>query len=235
MKRFALILIVAVLALGCVFADTAVVTSKDANNNDKVIVYTKVKVVYPVYEIVATEGQDSSAQANSSYTNNTIEAKTSTTDEDKVSIKITLNHFGVTNNDMNELDTTSGAGKTDIRYNGSVHVSVEAKALELVTNGDYNSVVISDTTNHVLNSELPSKSDANYAVTTLDNFSSIEDNEVTSAANKLNVLAKYNKGLKVETGKVSKSIASCVFTWDTSILTAGDTYEANVIVTYTAV
>ena len=234
MKRFALILIVAVLALGCVFADTAVDTSKDANNNDKVIVYTKVKVVYPVYEIVATEGQDSSAQANSSDTNNTIEAKTSTTDENKVSIKITLNHFGVTNNDMNEL-STNGAGKTDIRYNGSVHVSVEAGALKLVTNGDYNSAKISDTTNHVLNSDLPSKSAANYAVTTLDNFSSSEDNEVTSAANKLNVLAEYVKGLKVETGKASKSIASCVFTWDTSILTAGDTYEANVVVTYTAV
>ena len=234
MKRFALILIVAVLALGCVFADTAVVTSKDANNNDKVIVYTKVKVVYPVYEIVATEGQSSTVEAVSSETGNTIEAKTSTTDENKVSIKITLNHFGVSSNDMNQL-ADGGKGKTDIRYNGFVHVSVEATKLNLVIDGRYSAPVISDTTNHVTESKVPSKSDDKYNLTTLENFTSKKDPDVADSVNTLNVLATYEKGLKVLTGAESKSIASCVFTWDTSILTAGDTYEADVVVTYTAV
>ena len=53
MKRFAVILIIAVLALGCVFATT----SKNSTNSNSIWVTTQIQEIYPVYQLKATNGK----------------------------------------------------------------------------------------------------------------------------------------------------------------------------------
>lgn len=224
MKRIIITLLMVLLAFGFAFAATG--DSKNATSGDSFVVYTIIKPVYPVYEIVGSNGQTAGITATSkTASRDIIEGKLSA-DGDYISITTTLYHFGKIDNDMDK-------GKTNIRYKGVVHVQIEAKELNLETDGSISGKTITDTTDHVLQSDLPIASSQNYSVTTLNYFTSAEDTSVTAADNKLNVLATYTNGMKVETGTESKAVASCIFTWDISELTAGDTYKADVIVTYT--
>ena len=224
MKRFAVILIIAVLALGCVFAatndtgngDTGVINPTGGTSGDKFVVKTTIKSIFPVYEIKGT-GKDS-ATATSGDDAEEVEGILSE-DGDYLSINVSLYHYGKADNDM-----STDAAKANIRYQGNVTVTISAGHLINQTSG-----VTSSSTDHVYESGDATVGDIAWTkVGTYENFGA----EVTSA-NAATVIAKYENGKKVA-GTTANEIAKGSFKWDISGLTAGDTYKADVTVTYTA-
>ena len=218
MKMFAVILIIAVLALGCVFAETT----------DKFKVKTTISKIYPNYSITGKNGTDSenvnSANASTvdadkkgTYEIEAIQNKNSTTGEvESVSINVFLNHFG-----YNENNSTKG--KCAIRYTGDVTVTVAAGKLT-------NSV---STSGHVSTSGIPTLSNQKYDYITTDDFGAATGTPASvTDATAFGVTASYKTGKKVGDTNAN-TIASCTFTWDVTGLTAGDTYKADVVVTYT--
>ena len=240
MKRFAVILIIAVLALGCVFAastgddSTNKVAGLNATSGDKIYVTTTIDRVYPVYQIIAYTGTSETSgvtSASSESSANTITGEKTTnasTGDETVTVKVAIQHYGLEGNDA------SATKKTNIRYNGSVKVTVTATALV-----NQNSEAIEQTTantadskGHVWMSALPtatSFADKN----TLTTYCTVTP--ATASENSASVTAKYSNGT-VLTGVDAKTIANdCTFTWTTTNLTAGDSYEANITVTYETV
>ena len=222
MKRFAVILIIAVLALGCVFAAT---NTKDApNNGDKFVVTTTIKTIYPVYEIVGSDGQTTGETANSDK-GEKIEGKLSD-DGDHITITTTLNHFGMKDNDMNST-------KTDIRYKGAITVTITASELINKTTG----LTFSDASSVAANAEASNKHVYKSGLPTAGTFTNEKADNFTAACtnenNTVKVTATYTNGQKVPTSSDSVKIAAGSFDWNISKLTAGDYYEANVVVTYT--
>ena len=222
MKRFAVILIIAVLALGCVFAD--VDDSKNKNNDTGFVVYTTIKTVYPVYEIVGSDGQTTGETANSDK-GEKIEGKLSD-DGDSITITTTLNHFGMKDNDMNST-------KTDIRYKGAITVTITASELINKTTG----LTFSDASSVAANAEASNNHVYKSGLPTAGTFTNANDDNFTAACtnenNIVEVTATYTNGQKVPTSSNSVKIAAGSFDWNISKLTAGDYYEANVVVTYT--
>ncbi len=215
MKRFAVILIIAVLALGCVFAtvtgDNGEVTT--GTNGDKVIVTTDINVIYPVYMITASNGD---VEVDSASSASEIAAKKIYNDSNEltdVQIDISLKHFGYQGND------TATNKKTYIRYAKNVTVTIEAKALENKS---------SNATGHVLKSANPTVIANGGNIANSADFAS--SNNVSD--NKLEVLAEYKTGKRVGNAEFNQEIATCTFNWNVEELTAGDTYKADIIVTY---
>ncbi len=241
MKRFAVILIIAVLALGCVFADdTKVYSGKDGKvadynataNKNTILVTTTIDTVYPVYQIVAyTSGTASGATIVSGTESYTIAGDTST--EGKVSVKIGVQHYGWTGND------TAASTKKDIRYIGTVNVSVSAGELKNKKTGIAEAAAnVVSTDGHVYMSATPT-------ATAFSSLSSVNDKTDTSiklltvtagttSANSTGVSAKYENGQALTGTATATTIAEgATFTWDTTKLTAGDSYEATITITYT--
>ena len=236
MKRFAVILIIAVLALGCVFAATTGVDSTNkvagTTSGNKIYVVTTIGRVYPVYQIVAYTGdsEDASGSVTSAATeysatasNKIVGAKTIENGKEIVSVKIAIQHYGLENNDA------SSSKIVDIRYNGTVKVTVEASALQNVSTG-YDTQDKAEAEKHAWETAVSSvtaftEKDSTYCDVTAATA------ETASAA----VTAVYGNGT-VEINGAAQTIANgCVFKWDTTNLTAGDTYKADVVVTYTNV
>lgn len=213
MKRVAVVLILITLILCSAFAYT---NSKNATSGNKLIVVVTIDEIYPLYNITAsnndtsvTSGSSDGASVPSIRAIKVYDSNNQLTD---VQIKIGLNHFGYENNDADERV------KVPIRYANTVNVTIEANPLENENE---------DTANHVAKSSNPVVVDGSVKTTT---SSSTTDFEVSanSTGNKVNVKAEYKTGLSV----VSEQIAECTFDWDVTSLTAGDTYQAGVIVTY---
>lgn len=211
MKKIAIVLMMALLVLGCVFAAT---DSKNSTNNDKFVVKTTIGQIYPVYELVGknTTASVTSAKAAAAQEINGILSA----DGDSLSIKVELNHYGVKNND------TETSTKVDIRYKGAVTVTITAGKLENQA---------TNTTGRVEESELPTAGDFTTYDAGVDNFTASS----SKTNNKVEITATYENGKKVATGANAVKIADGEFTWDISGLTAGDTYKADVVVTYTIV
>ena len=220
MKRFAVILIIAVLALGCVFADTTSTSSKNVNSGNKFVVKTTIPQVVPVYKLIGynttTLGDKGYVEATAAGTNE-IEGITSTeSGSDYVSINVSLKHFGYTDN-----DTTKA--KTNIKYRGTVKVDIEASVLK----NTYTAGTGDTSVDHVMESGAAvagtwaGSTDTNFKATT------------SGTANKVTVSAQYTNGKTVATGTGEKQIANGSFKWDITELTPGDTYEADVTITYT--
>ena len=242
MKRFAVILIIAVLALGCVFADTVYsgkngkvvdYNSAASTPNNFILVDTTIDTVYPAYQIVAyTSGSVSDATVVSGTNKNTITGDTSV--EGKVSVKIGVQHYGWTGND------TAATTKKDIRYIGTVNVSVTAGELK---NKDTSITVITEankvsTNGHVYMSAAPTAAAFGTLATVTDKTdTSIKLLTVTAgktSANSTGVSAKYENGQALTGTATATTIADgATFTWDTTKLTAGDSYEATITITYT--
>ena len=233
MKRFAVILIIAVLALGCVFAtagDSQKTASQNANSGNSFIVETTIGTIYPVYQLL---GNNNVTNVYSAATLGNANKITGMVDGDNVYIFVYLQHFGKVDND---LEPTKA--KTDIRYKGSVTVTITAGALvntSSTNNKDANGAELTaaNTVNadgHVYMSENPVVS-ANFVATSGTNFNSTIKSQ---SGNVVEVTAEYTNGQKVLTGTSAVTIANGTFKWDTSKLTAGDTYQANVKVEYTA-
>ena len=219
MKRFAVILIIAVLALGCVFAAT---NTKDApNSGDKFVVTTTIKTIYPVYQIVGT-GNNSDKATSADSTSESVEEVEGIVSEDgdTLTINVALQHFGKPSNDMGQ---TSFAA---IRYKNKITVKISAGKLVNQTTGAGHISESGDAVNGAFTG----------IGTANDNFNS--DSVTSTGKSYVEIDCHYNNGLKVavdSTGKsgVVETIATGSFSWDISKLTAGDTYKADVIVTYT--
>ena len=219
MKRFAVILIIAVLALGCVFAATG--DSKNSTDKQKFIVKTTIGKVYPVYQIKGTNDASGSATSSSEGTNE-VEGILST-DGKSISINVELDHFGYVDN-----DTTKA--KTDIRYKGAVTVKITAGELKnTYTESGATTSITADTDGHIYQSAAPTAGKFTGADTT--NFDASDC--AASTNNYATVTATYTNGKAVATGTSAVKIASGSFTWNIESLTAGDTYKADVTVTYT--
>ena len=217
MKRFAVILIIAVLALGCVFA----ADSKNSTNNQKFIVKTTIEQVYPVYQIVGSNGSNTTVtSAASSYQE--IEGILSS-DGKSISINVELDHFGYVGNDTSK-------SMTDIRYKGAVTVTITAGELKNTYKASGSTTSITaDTDGHIYQSAAPTA--GKFTGAGAANFEASDCEASTN--NYATVTATYTNGKAVATGTSAVEIASGSFTWNIESLTAGDTYKADVVVTYT--
>ena len=252
MKRFAVILIIAVLALGCVFATEtgSTVNSKDTvsggTNGDKFYVTTKIDSVYPAYQIIGYTGTDETSTgaviSDGSGSSSIVGTKSKSEDGTKeyLAVKVAIQHYGLENNDTT-VTTTNNDGtkttsvnnsKTNIRYKGTVTVTVTADALKNTTSTtavDTANAVNSD--NHVYKSDLPTTT----AFTPKTGVDNLTVSAGTVSSNSTTVTATYVNGKAVATGNSAVTIANgCTFTWETTNLTAGDNYKAEVKVTYEA-
>lgn len=215
MKKFAVVLIIAVLALGCVFAES--------NHSFKVT--TKIGEIQPVYKIVGTNDDNKSAVSSADGTNEVVGILSS--DGDSISINVALKHFGYKNNTAGNLD--------DIWYNGSVSVTITAGKLQNAYLAKDGTTKLTDTTGHVDASADPTTGafTANTTNTGTAKNVTVTGCAASTTSNVATISVVYN-GMKVATGTNELEIASGSFKWDISALTAGDTYKADVTVTYTA-
>lgn len=213
MKRFAVTLIIAVLALACAFA----ATSKNSTSGDKFVVTTTIQTIYPIYQIVGgglDDALETWKEVTSSKTGPEVEGVVT---DDQLSVAVSLEHFGKANND------TSSEGYVAIRYKNDIEVTIKAGKLINQTKGD----------GHVAESDAPENT-AFIATGKEANF--YAEGVTTTGSDTVVIKCHYTNGKKVAEGiKTPKDIAIGGFTWDISELTAGDTYKADVVVTYTVV
>ena len=220
MKRFAVILIIAVLALGCVFAatgDSQRTSSNSVNDGHKFYVETTIGTVYPVYQIVGTGNNSVTVTSAKDDKSNKVVAKLSS-DGKSVSVDVALQQFGMKDNDI----TSTTATKTTIRWYGNVTVTITASKLT-------NSVT---TSGHTQASDAPALTGFT-AVESLSNVT-IEDATATASTGYTADALKLTYNGKVVSGSDSaQTVANGGFTWNIENLTAGDTYTADVVITYT--
>ena len=220
MKRFAVILIIAVLALGCVFATTG--DSQNSTNNQKFVVKTTIGKVYPVYQIKGTNNASGSATSSSAGTNE-VEGILSS-DGKSISINVELDHFGYVDNDTSK-------SMTDIRYKGVVTVKITAGELKnTYTASGSTTSITADTDGHIYQSAAPTV--GKFTGVDATNFDASDCEASTN--NYATVTATYTNGKAVATNTSAVKIASGSFTWNIENLTAGDNYKAEVKVTYEA-
>ncbi len=216
MKKFAVVLIIAVLALGCVFAES--------NHSFKVT--TKIGEIQPVYKIVGTNDDNKSAESSADGANEVVGILS--TDGDSISINVALKHFGYKNNTAGNLD--------DIWYNGSVSVTITAGKLQNAYLAKDGKTALDATakSGHVDASADPTTGafTANTTNTGTAKNVTVTGCAASTTSNVATISVVYN-GMKVATGTNELEIASGSFKWDISTLTAGDTYKADVTVTYT--
>ncbi len=236
MKKFAIVLMMALLVLGCVFAadgdtgdDSAgKITPETATSGDKFYVTVKIDPVYPVYQIVGYTGTDetTSPSAVSTKTGEYSIVGSLNNEGTKLTVKVAIQHYGVKENNINVVSPT----KTDIRYKGTVKVTVTAKELINQDSTVTADPLVVNSEGHVYKSNLP-EATAFTAKTDIDNLTVTAN---AASANTASVTAEYTNGKKVATGTNAVTIANgCVFTWsDIDLLTGGDNYKAEVIVTY---
>ncbi len=239
MKKFAIVLMMALLVRGCVFANagdtgddtTGKITPETATSGDKFYVSVKISPVYPVYQIVGYTGTDETTSPSAVSTKTGEESIVGTLNEEgtKLTVKVAIQHYGVKENNINVVSPT----KTDIRYKGTVKVTVTAK--ELI---NQDSTAVADplevnSENHVYKSNLPVAT----AFTAKTGIANLTVTANAASDNTASITAEYINGKKVETGSTAVTIANdCVFTWsDIDALTGGDSYKAEVIVTYESV
>ena len=217
MKRFAVILIIAVLALGCVFAATS----------DTVVLETIVEKVIPCFEIygnsVATankgiSGLDTDKKIADATGNGVISA---TIDEeaDTVSLKVLVYEVGL-------KDSTR---KNFIRYkDDSLTVTIKADALKNKSYLDGSNTKMTETGDV-------------KSITTPTAFAGVKQgtkdiHTVTAATTTDTVtLTAVYTGEKVNVTNAENGLAvtDWTWTWDTSKLVAGETYRADITITYT--
>ena len=224
MKRFAVILIVAVLAIGCVFAATGDSQNKsgtEANSGHNFYVETTINAIYPVYQITGTN-KNGKVTSKADDVSNKITGELSS-DGKAISVNVALEQFGMTDNDL------SAATKAAIRYFGDVTVTIKAGKLTLVkeTGKTYSG--------HTEASDVPTLKDF-AAVTELNNVTIADGTADATATSDYTADAlKLTYNGKVVTGSDAvQTVAEGGFTWNIEELTAGDTYRADVVVTYTA-
>ncbi len=224
MKKFAIVLMMALLVLGCVFAasgDSQKTDDRAVTSGDKFIVTTTIDTIYPVYMISGSNNAKTVWSATTPTDSNKIEAikvyDATTHQLTDVQIEVSLIHFGYQENDTSK-------NRTYIRYCNKVTITIEAKELINTLYGT------SLPAGHVERSNAPT-------VTAKEGIDSTTDfkDTVTSTDNKVTVVAEYLTGKKVGNTSFDQSIATCIFKWKVEDLTAGDTYEADVVVTYTNV
>ena len=238
MRRFAIILFIAVLAMGCVFAAS---TGDDSNNKvaganatsgDKIYVTTTIGRIYPVYQISATNDVDTVKSDDAKSSANTITGKkvtNATTGEETVSVKVSIQHYGLENNDA------SATNMTNIRYYGSVKVTVTASSLKNTAYSSYSDAFKAGHTYESTILTVTAFEDANtlaYCTVTPGDATGSDSSNFGASAS---VTVAYGNGT-VLTGSTAQTIANeCTFTWTTTHLTAGDDYEATITVQYESV
>ena len=215
MKRFAVVLIIAVLALGSVFAAT----------NDVVVLETSVEKVIPCFEIYGDSTSHKGVQgitddaAVAAATGDAVVTATIDESKDEVSLKVLVYEVGL-------KDSTR---KDFIRYkDDSLTVTIKADSLK---NKNYLNGTKTDMT----------ETGAIKTVSTPTAFTAVklETKEIhtvtaAAAADTVTLTAKYT-GEKVSVGDTTTGLAvtDWTWTWDTSNLVAGETYRADITITYT--
>lgn len=218
MKKFAIVLMMALLVLGCVFAASG----------DAVILEVNFEEIIPVYEIYGTLDSTSykkgvaginSDSAIASATEGVI-SKGITTEDESVTLTILIKEHG-----LKESDKTA---KAYVRYKGNVSVTVSSSSLR---NLDY--LDGSDT------SKTETGAVSSFTEPTIF-WTDTADHTVakTSAANDKVVLdSKFLTGKKVApvSGASAEgwNVASWSWTYDTTSLIGGETYRADIKLTYT--
>ena len=210
MKRFAVILIIAVLALGCVFAA----------NSDTVVLETSVEKVIPCFEIYGKSVSDST---KGDTTGNVVVSATIDEEADTVSLKVLVYEVGL-------KDSTR---KNFIRYkDDSLTVTIKADALKNKSYLDGSNTKMTETGDV-------------KTVSTPSAFSAVKqkqgDKEIhtvsidsTTAKDTVTLTAKYTgEKVSVTDAATGLAVTDWTWTWDTSKLVAGETYRADITITYT--
>lgn len=217
MKKFAIVLMMALLVLGCVFAASG----------DAVILEVKLEEIIPVYEIYGTLDSTSYKKGVAGINSDSdiagategVISKDITTEDESVTLTILIKEHG-----LKESDNTA---KAYVRYKGNVSVTVTSSSLKNVEYLDR-----TDT------SKTETGSVTSFTDPTIS-WTDTADHTVakTSAANdKVVLYSKFLTGKKVSLSGARVegwNVASWSWTWDTTSLIGGETYRADIKLTYT--
>lgn len=217
MKKFAIVLMMALLVLGCVFAASG----------DAVVLEVNLENIVPVYEIYGSLDGSSYTKGVAGINNDAdiasatggVISKDITTEDETVTLTILIKEHG--------LKESDNSAKAYIRYKGDVSVTVTSSSLRNVKY--LNGADVSKTeTGEVTSFTEPTISWDDTADHTI---------RKTSAANASVVLAsKFLTGKKVGASGATTdgwNVASWTWTWDTTSLIGGETYRADIKLTYT--
>ena len=208
MKRFAVILIIAVLALGCVFAA----------NSDTVVLETSVQEVIPCFEIYGKSVSDST---KGDTTGNVVVSATIDEEKDEVSLQVFVNEVGLKGTER----------KNFIRYKNEAGVEVKIVADSLKNKKYIDGTDKSMTETGAVESVT---TPATFTAVTL-NSKDIHSVTATTNTDTVTLTAVYTgEKVSVTDAKTGLAVTNWTWTWDTTNLVAGETYRANITITYTA-
>ena len=220
MKKFAIVLMMALLVLGCVFAASG----------DNVILEVKLDKVVPLFEIY---GDDTTHKGtvNGNLDNSALASKDATVtknleaDAESVTLKVIIQEVGL-------KEDTIPARKDYIRFKGVASISVTATSLKNIEKLDgtdstktEEGAVTSVSTITGQTKEYKKDDKVIHKVET-----------VSSSISEVKLTATYT-GEKVSLGDSTTGdfVSSWTWTWNTTDLVGGETYRADIYLTYTGV
>lgn len=218
MKKFAIVLMMALLVLGCVFAA----------NEDNVILEVNVEKVIPLFEIYGDD-LEHKGTVNGSLTDAQIASSTATVvkeelkgDTSSVDLKVLIYEVGF---------DSSNQRQAYIRYKNTSGVTITVTASDL-KNVDY--LNASDMTKTEKGS-VTNVSDVICHDAYKKDTKDIHTITNSSSSNESVVLSAVYTGEKVtlDNTTTGNEVASWTWTWDTSDLVGGETYRADIYLTYT--
>ena len=208
MKRFAVILSIAVLALGCVFAATS----------DTVVLETSVEKVIPCFEIYGKSVSDST---KGDTTGNVVVSATIDEEKDEVSLQVFVNEVGLKGTER----------KNFIRYKNEAGVEVKIVADSLKNKKYIDGTDKSMTETGAVESVT---TPATFTAVTLNSKDIIHSVTATTNTDTVTLTAVYTgEKVSVTDAKTGLAVTDWTWTWDTSKLVAGETYRADITITYT--
>ena len=196
------------MALGCVFAATS----------DTLVLETSVQEVIPCFEIYGKSVSDST---KGDTTGNVVVSADIDEEKDEVSLQVFVNEVGLKGTER----------KNFIRYKNEAGVEVKIVA-DSLQNKKY-----IDGTDKNMTETGAVKSVTTPAAFTAVTLNSKDIHTVTAAtATDTVTLTAIYTGEKVSVTDTTTGLAvtNWTWTWDTTNLVAGETYRANITITYTA-
>ena len=218
MKKFAIVLMMALLVLGCVFAASG----------DAVVLEVNLENIVPVYEIYGSLDGSSYTKGVAGINNNAdiasatggVISKDITTEDETVTLTILIKEHG--------LKESDNSAKAYIRYKGDVSVTVTSSSLK---NVDY---LDGSNTSKIETGDVTSFTDPTISWTDTDDHTVAK---AFAAKDKVVLDSKFLTGKKVApvSGASAEgwNVASWSWTWDTTSLIGGETYRADIKLTYT--
>lgn len=220
MKKFAIVLMMALLVLGCVFAASG----------DNVILEVKLDKVVPLFEIYGDDtlhkGTVNGALNDSDLaSNNATVIKNLEADAESVGLKVIIQEVGLKGD-------TSPVRKDYIRFKGVAIISVTATSLKNIKKLNGTDVTMTEegavTSVSTITGQTKEYKKGEKVI------HKVETN--SSSTSEVKLTATYTgEKVSLNDSTTGDFVSSWTWTWDTTDLVSGETYRADIYLTYTGV